>query len=100
MNRVIVLSLLAALNAPTWADAAADGEGEVLDLNRTDGAILIQHGEIPNMMGPMTMEFSVVNKSLLEGINVGDRVTFSIEARPPFDYVLTRIELKQLGKTQ
>ena len=100
MRRVIVLSLLAALYVPAWAAVVADGEGDVLDVNRTDGAILIQHGDIPNMMGPMTMEFSVDNKSLLEGINVGDRVTFSIQARPPFDYVLTRIELKQPGNSE
>lgn len=99
MKGVMVLSLLAALISPAWGDVAASGEGEVLDINRDDGAILIQHGEIPNMMGPMTMEFSVDNKSLLEGINVGDRVTFSVEARPPFDYVLTRVERKQPSRS-
>ncbi len=54
--------------------------GEITKLDKAAGRITIKHGEIKNLdMPPMTMVFRVREPKLLEGVAVGDRVTFTAE---------------------
>jgi Cu/Ag efflux protein CusF len=69
------------------------GEGEGVVVSYTPGGdrILVKHGEISGMMGPMTMEFTVDDPSLLEGLQKGDKIRMTIEARPPSDWVMIKV---------
>ena len=61
----------------TQAEAAPFAEGEVRKVDKSAGKITLKHGEIKNLdMPPMTMAFSVAERSLLEQVKVGDRVRF------------------------
>lgn len=54
--------------------------GEVRKLDLVAGLIVLKHGDIPNLAMPaMTMGFEVVDKTLLNGIKVGDKVRFEAE---------------------
>lgn len=54
-------------------------EGEVKRLDQSTGKITIKHGAIKNLdMPPMTMVFTVKEKSLLNGVEVGDQVRFKV----------------------
>jgi Cu(I)/Ag(I) efflux system protein CusF len=57
-----------------WAEA------EVRRVDREAGKLSLRHGEIRNLeMPPMTMVFSVQNRSVLEGLQPGDRIRFTAD---------------------
>lgn len=56
------------------------GVGVVKSIKATERpSIEIDHEDIPDLMPAMTMEFFVKDKSLLEDINPGDRIKFTME---------------------
>jgi Cu/Ag efflux protein CusF len=72
--------------APPSAEQTAPSDpvrsrGVVYAVTREYNAITIQHEAIPEYeMAPMVMEFTVDNSSQLEGIEVGDTVTFELRS--------------------
>src|SRR4051812_5991815 len=55
-------------------------DAEVKKIELEKGLIILNHGEIPNLgMPAMTMGFDVVDRKMLEGIKVGQRVQFQAE---------------------
>lgn len=55
--------------------------GVVYAVTREENAIAIQHEAIPEYgMEPMVMEFTVDDPSKLDGIEVGDKVTFELRS--------------------
>lgn len=65
--------------AAAVATTTYHGEGKVISLNPKRPSIEIDHQEIKDLMPPMTMEFYVKDKSLLEGLKAGDHIAFTIE---------------------
>lgn len=67
--------------------------GEVRKVDKEAQKITLKHGEIKNMeMPPMTMVFKVLDRTLLEKINAGDKVNFNAEKRDGA-FVVTAIEI-------
>jgi Cu/Ag efflux protein CusF len=107
MKNIALALLLAAFAAPAAAQhaprapaapaatpsAAKDlADGEVRKVDKSAGRIVLKHGEIRNIeMGPMTMVFAVKPPSLLDKVEVGDKVKFRAEVVNG-DYVVTAIE--------
>jgi Cu/Ag efflux protein CusF len=54
-------------------------EGKVVAVVPNNSQLVIEHGEIKNFMGPMTMGYPANPSSLLEGLNAGDRIRFTID---------------------
>lgn len=53
-------------------------DGEVRRVDAATGRITLKHGEIKNMdMPPMTMVFTVKDKTMLKGLEAGDKVQFT-----------------------
>jgi len=67
------------------------GTGVVMTINRAEGWIEINHGEIKDLMPAMQMEFNVRNKSLLDRVKVGERVDFTLIETEKGEY-LTEIK--------
>ena len=65
-------------HGPAAASAAAEmSEGEVRKVDAGALKVTLKHGEIKSLdMPPMTMVFSVKDKSLLDKLKVGDKVRF------------------------
>jgi Cu/Ag efflux protein CusF len=55
------------------------GKGKVTKINLQAPSVELDHEEIQGLMPAMVMEFYVTEKSLLDGIKVGDKVDFQIE---------------------
>ena len=55
------------------------GVGVIKKVTPQDPSIMIDHEEIKDYMAPMTMEYYVKDKSLLDSIQPGDKVDFTIE---------------------
>jgi Cu/Ag efflux protein CusF len=52
-------------------------DGEVRKVDRDNAKLTLKHGEIKNLdMPPMTMVFTVKDKSMLERLQPGDKVRF------------------------
>ena len=54
------------------------GTGVITIINRKEGWVEIKHEEIKGLMPAMTMEFLVKQNSLLNEVQVGDRVDFTV----------------------
>ena len=52
--------------------------GVVKAINLKEGWVGIEHEEIKDLMPPMSMEFWVRKRSIMDGISVGDRVDFVV----------------------
>lgn len=57
------------------------GVGTVKALNPKAPSIEIDHGDIEGLMPAMQMEFDVSDAALLNGLQVNDRIDFTIEDR-------------------
>ncbi|WP_246590992.1 copper-binding protein [Georgfuchsia toluolica] len=57
-------------------------KGEVVAVDKAASKVKLKHAAVPELKWPaMTMFFAVTDKSQLEGLNAGDRVSFEfIEA--------------------
>ena len=59
-------------------ETGRNAEGVVESVDAAAGKVTIDHGEIPGLMGPMTMTFDVSDPALLTGIATGDQVRFDV----------------------
>lgn len=67
----------AALLAASLAAQAQAYEGEVRKIDKAQGKLTLQHGELKALeMPPMTMVYRVGHAALLDNLAVGDRVRF------------------------
>lgn len=69
------------------------GNGDITAI--TDNKVTISHGPIPGIGWPsMTMPFSVGSPEVLQGLNIGDKVTFQFREAGS-DHVITSINKAQ-----
>jgi Cu/Ag efflux protein CusF len=74
MKRLLLALALATSATFAFGQAA---EGEVRKIDKAAGKITIKHGEIKSLdMPPMTMVFRVEPVSLLDRVQVGDKISF------------------------
>jgi Cu(I)/Ag(I) efflux system periplasmic protein CusF len=88
-----LLYLIASVLISTVALAAEPGttDGEVRKIDLEAGKITLKHGEIKNLdMPSMTMVFVVKDKTQLDKLKPGDKVTFAAE-KINGSYVVTQI---------
>lgn len=67
--------------------------GVVVQINRQEGWIEINHDEIKDLMPAMQMEFWVKNTSLLDQVKAGDHVDFTVVETESGEYLT---ELKKI----
>jgi Cu/Ag efflux protein CusF len=52
--------------------------------------VIVTHEDIPGYMTPMTMGFPVKDRALVQGLDIGETVRFTLSGVPP-DLVITAI---------
>lgn len=57
------------------------GEGKVIATVPSASQVVLEHGEIKGFMEGMTMGYRVAPPSMLEGLQIGDKVRFTIDVR-------------------
>ena len=82
----VIAAVLCSVGAPLGFAQAPKGQpavpaqytnGEVLEVNRKAGTVVLQHEFIQNLgMDPMAMEFEVADRALLNRLKVKDKVRF------------------------
>jgi len=76
MKKLLVFALSTLLSGVLLAQPPTT-EGEVKKIDKAQGKITLQHGEIKNLdMPPMTMVFRVSDAKMLDSVAVGDKVRF------------------------
>lgn len=78
----------------TVRDKPYPGTGILKEINRKEGWVTIDHGEIKDLMPAMIMEFWIRDKSLMDHVKVGDKVDFVVVEDKVGQY------LKELKKAQ
>ena len=90
----LTLRTVAAALLAGGALLAQAAEGEVKKLDLAQGKVTIKHGEIKNIdMPAMTMVFRAKNVTLLNGLAVGDQITFEAD-KLDGQYLVTAIKKK------
>ena len=69
------------------------GQGTVAAVDATKGEITLDHGDIPGVMGAMTMTYSVPDKKILESVTPGAKVEFDVQVVNG-DYRVTAIRAR------
>ena len=94
--RTAVLAAFAALVLGACGAGKPEGhqaEGVVESVDAAAGQVTIDHGEIPGLMGAMKMTFDVSDPALLQGIEAGNQVAFSVQYEDG-EYMVTGIQKK------
>jgi Cu/Ag efflux protein CusF len=95
MKRLIAALMTAGVAASAFAEAALT-DAEVRKVDKAAGKVTLKHGEIKNLdMPPMTMVFGVKDKTLLDKIQKGDKVTFAADKNAAGEFVVTAIEARK-----
>jgi Cu/Ag efflux protein CusF len=55
------------------------GEGKIISVEPSSEELVVKHGDIQGFMGPMTMGYKVNPPSLLNRLETGDSVRFTID---------------------
>ncbi len=80
------------MDKPMVAEAGAMSQGEVRKVDKSAKKITLKHGPIPNIdMPPMTMVFHVSDPAMLDRVNKGDKVKFSVD-KVGDNLTITKIE--------
>ncbi|TFG96575.1 MAG: hypothetical protein E4H11_03195 [Myxococcales bacterium] len=74
---LLLVFALSAACGPTAIRRAA--HGTVIDVARDLGQVVIEHGDIPDLMPAMTMNFDVPDAALLEALAPGQVIDFELE---------------------
>ena len=75
-------------------DGDYPAKGVVTKINAQADSIELNHEDIPGMMPPMTMEFFVSDKKLLDGLKVGDNVDFVLRYKHPTETIISITKTK------
>jgi len=71
---------------------AITGKGTVVSVSKTDGSVTLKHDAIAAISWPpMTMNFKVKDKMLLDKVKNGDKVDFTLE-KDGSNYIVTDIK--------
>lgn len=66
---------------PSSAEGEVEGVGVVVSVAPADGRMVLDHEAIEGYMGAMEMSYMVTPASLLDGIQAGDKVRFTIDTK-------------------
>jgi Cu(I)/Ag(I) efflux system membrane protein CusA/SilA len=74
------LAALALVACGGGGDSAAphQGRGIIRGIQRDIPRVAIEHGDIPGLMTAMTMGFELADKSMVEGLKLGQEVEFTV----------------------
>ena len=75
-------------------DGNYTSRGKVTKINMELVSVELDHEEIVGVMPPMIMEFYVREKSLLDGLKVGDNVDFVLEYKHPAETIVGITKIK------
>ncbi|MYN03238.1 RND transporter [Pseudoduganella sp. DS3] len=65
---------------PAASSATDTTDGEIRKVDKPSGKLTIKHGELKNLgMGAMTMVFKVKDAAMLDKVQAGDKVRFTVD---------------------
>jgi Cu/Ag efflux protein CusF len=73
---------------------SGEGMGVVKKISNDKKFVELDHNDIPGIMEAMPMEYPVHSPSLLEGIQMGDSVRFTLTKTPDSQFEVTAIRKK------
>jgi Cu/Ag efflux protein CusF len=73
-------------------------EGMIVNLDPGRHLVTIDHGDIKDLMSPMTMAFPVASPALFERIAAGDRVAFTLQRSPQGLAIVVLIKQETRGE--
>jgi Cu(I)/Ag(I) efflux system periplasmic protein CusF len=57
------------------------GTGTITAIDAPSGVVTLNHDAIPGLMDAMEMQFEAKPSTILEGLKIGDKVTFTLDGK-------------------
>ncbi|HEX7637021.1 MAG TPA: copper-binding protein [Burkholderiaceae bacterium] len=93
MNRILAAAALLAFSAAAFAQAVVTGEVKKVD--KPAGRLVVKHGEIKAYdMPPLTGAYKVRDPAMLDRVQVGDHVQFTLD-RINSVYTITQLQVQK-----
>jgi Cu(I)/Ag(I) efflux system periplasmic protein CusF len=81
LPNMLLVAPLRAAQVETAATGVFHGVGVVKDIQRSTGALTLDHEDIKGLMPAMIMMYRVKTPAVSQGLEVGDRVEFQVDAK-------------------
>lgn len=96
--KLLVAVIGLSLASLAWAGKSGETEGTINTVKAADERLNITHGPIEGLgMQGMTMDFGVVDPSMLNDVKPGDKVKFTVEEASGGQYVISDIQVTGQG---
>lgn len=78
------------------SERTAEGVGELRSIAADGNSVVLHHEPIRALRWPaMTMELPLAEPALAEGLEAGDKISFTLRQTGPTDYVIVRLDAAQ-----
>ena len=94
--KVLVGVIGLTLATSAFAGKPGNGVGTINKIKAGDEKLNITHGPISGLMGAMTMDFNVMDPSMLSDVKEGDKIKFTVEETSG-NFVITDIQVMGNG---
>lgn len=81
-----------------WAGKEFTAAGTVNAVKSSDKKLNISHGEVKGLMGAMTMDFSVADPAMLDDVDAGSKINFTLEEDSKGNLTITDLEVTGKAK--
>ena len=76
-----------------WAAGEFSAQGTVNAVKSADGKLNISHGDVKGLMGAMTMDFKVADPAMLDDVEAGSNINFTLEEDKKGNLTITDLEV-------
>lgn len=94
--KVLIGVIGLSLATSAFAGKPGSGVGTINKIKTGDEKLNITHGPITGLMGAMTMDFNVMDPSMLSDVKEGDKIKFTVEETSG-KFVITDIQVMGNG---
>ena len=93
LKKVVVFISAIVFATTVWAAGEYPAQGTVNAVKSADGKLNISHGDVKGLMGAMTMDFNVADPAMLDDVEAGSNINFTLEEDKKGNLTITDLEV-------
>lgn len=93
LKKVVVFISAIVFSTSVWAAGEFSAQGTVNAVKSADGKLNISHGDVKGLMGAMTMDFKVADPAMLDDVEAGSNINFTLEEDKKGNLTITDLEV-------
>ena len=93
LKKVVIFISAIVFATSVWAANEYSAQGTVNAVKSADGKLNISHGDVKGLMGAMTMDFKVADPAMLDDVEAGSNINFTLEEDKKGNLTITDLEV-------